>query len=102
MMKPHLEFDERENGLVGRDPRKLSIAELERMNRPKITRADAIREKCIDCCAGSPGEVRKCTMIDCALWPFRMGTNPYRSEMSPEDRKAAKKRMAEARAAKEK
>jgi hypothetical protein len=38
----------------------------------------AIREKCLDCCCGNAAEVRKCVAIDCPLWPFRMGTNPFR------------------------
>ena len=37
----------------------------------------AIREKCIDCSGGSPGEVRRCPVKQCALWPYRMGTNPF-------------------------
>src|SRR6266436_1715501 len=44
-----------------------------------------IRAKCIDCSAGSEAEVRKCTAINCALWPYRMGSNPYRTRtISPE------------------
>jgi len=37
----------------------------------------AIRAKCVDCCGGYAAEVRKCTAIDCPLWPFRMGVNPF-------------------------
>jgi hypothetical protein len=36
----------------------------------------AIRAKCLDCCCGSPGEVRICHLMKCPLWPFRMGVNP--------------------------
>lgn len=36
----------------------------------------AIRKKCIDCSCGSLAEVRLCPVTKCALWPFRMGTNP--------------------------
>lgn len=45
----------------------------------------AIREKCLDCCCGNGSEVRKCIAMDCPLWPFRMGTNPFRKkrELSP-------------------
>ncbi|WP_037470644.1 hypothetical protein [Sinorhizobium fredii] len=39
----------------------------------------AIREKCLDCCAGQPSEVRACESVHCALWPFRSGTHPYTS-----------------------
>lgn len=35
-----------------------------------------IRDKCIDCCCGSLGEVKKCSAQTCHLWPFRMGKDP--------------------------
>jgi hypothetical protein len=40
----------------------------------------AIREKCLDCCCGNAAEARKCVAVDCALWPFRLGTNPFRKK----------------------
>ena len=39
----------------------------------KVTRSKAIRLKCLDCCGGMPGEVRKCEVDRCPLHPFRMG-----------------------------
>lgn len=61
----------------------------------------AIREKCIDCCCGAVGEVRNCTAVKCALFPFRMGKNPYRQrrEMTEEEKKALGDRLREAREA---
>ena len=50
----------------------------------------AIRAKCKDCCGGSEAEVRRCGMIDCPLWPFRMGTNPFRAPPSEAQVAAAK------------
>ena len=38
-----------------------------------ISRAKAIREKCIDCCGGSRAEVRLCPSVKCALFPYGMG-----------------------------
>ena len=38
----------------------------------------ALRQKCLDCCVGNAAEVRKCVATDCALWPFRLGINPFR------------------------
>lgn len=98
-MQPHLEIDATEGTPVGRDPRRLTVADLESFGRPRISRGDAIRAKCLDCCCGSPSEVRRCGMVDCALWPFRMGTDPYRSEreMSDEQRAAAAERLNRAR-----
>jgi hypothetical protein len=58
----------------------------------------AIREKCLDCCCGNTAEVRKCVAVDCALWPFRMGTNPFRKkrELSFEQKCQRKERLAKA------
>jgi hypothetical protein len=38
-----------------------------------ITKAKAIRAKCLDCCAFQQGEVKKCVSYDCPLYPFRFG-----------------------------
>jgi hypothetical protein len=55
----------------------------------------AIREKCLDCCCGNAAEVRKCVAIDCALWPFRMGTNPFRRkrELSSAEKRERTERL---------
>lgn len=39
----------------------------------RITRAKAIRLKCIDCCCDNVSEVRKCPAKHCPLWRYRMG-----------------------------
>ncbi len=39
----------------------------------RITRGQAIRAKCLDCCCGQHGEVRRCTAMNCPLWRFRLG-----------------------------
>jgi hypothetical protein len=36
-----------------------------------------IRRKCIDCSADQLAEVRNCPVNACALWPYRMGENPF-------------------------
>jgi hypothetical protein len=58
----------------------------------------AIREKCLDCCCGNDAEVRKCVSVDCALWPHRMGTNPFRKrrELSPQQKRERAERLAKA------
>ena len=66
---------------------------------PEITNPiKAIRAKCLDCC-GSSNEVKLCPCSDCALYPFRLGRNPYRSrpEMTPEQKKALSDRLRKAR-----
>ena len=38
----------------------------------------AIRRKCLDCSGWNDADVRDCKITRCALWPFRMGGNPFR------------------------
>lgn len=59
----------------------------------------AIREFCLDCCGNSAADVKGCANVKCALHPFRLGKNPYRSkrEMSEEQKEALRVRIAEAR-----
>jgi len=84
-MKAHIETHH-DGGTSGRDPRKLSGADLTALGLSRVSRGDAIRAKCIDCCGGSAAEVRRCGFIDCALWVFRMGTDPWRAPMPAERR----------------
>ena len=61
---------------VGMDPRLLSVSNLRDLGHPK-SYPKIIRAKCLDCCGDQPSEVRKCVMVDCPLWPLRMGVNPF-------------------------
>lgn len=47
-----------------------------------ISPLKAIRAKCLDCVGGGPSDVKDCDPAsdNCALWPFRFGTNPNYSE----------------------
>jgi hypothetical protein len=40
----------------------------------------SIRLKCLDCCVGSSYEVKLCTSVKCALFPYRLGKRPTRQE----------------------
>ena len=42
----------------------------------KLTYRLAVKAKCLQCCCGSPSEVKKCAAVDCALHPFRLGKPP--------------------------
>lgn len=85
----------------GLDPRAVTPAQLEAAGHFPDKLTSIMREKCIDCCAGHLSEVRLCTVTDCSLWPYRMGTNPFRKRTLTEDqREAAKERLSVARAAK--
>ena len=39
----------------------------------RLTRQEAIRAKCLDCCCGQSNEVRLCTCTDCPLYRYRLG-----------------------------
>lgn len=45
---------------IGRDPREMSRPELESLGHGE-----------------QPSEVRKCTAVRCANWPYRMGSDPF-------------------------
>lgn len=59
----------------------------------------AIRAKCLDCSGGSRAEVNACVISGCPLFPFRMGTNPFRKKriLTEETRSAAIARLAASR-----
>jgi hypothetical protein len=59
----------------GRDPCDVPLEDLGDF----LAAIRAIRAKCVDCSGGSSAEARKCTAIGCALWPYRMETNPRRA-----------------------
>jgi hypothetical protein len=47
-----------------------------KMDKLIETPIKAIRKKCLDCCCGQFKEVRNCTTINCALYPYRFGHRP--------------------------
>jgi hypothetical protein len=53
--------------------------ELEGAGHCRRSIMSVIRAKCQDCSAGNLAEVRRCTAVGCALWPYRMGHNPFRA-----------------------
>lgn len=75
---------------IGRDPREMAPAEFETLGHSRISLSRAIRLRCLDCCAGSPPEVRYCPAVACPSWPFRMGTNPWRVKRTLTDEQKAK------------
>ena len=40
------------------------------------TPVKAIRAKCLDCCCTQYSEVTNCTVVKCALYPYRLGKRP--------------------------
>ena len=78
----------------GRDPRKMTIKEFTFLGHHARPILNTIRAKCLDCSCYQPSEIAKCTAYGCALWPYRMGTNPFRAPMSEERRAAAAASLA--------
>ena len=64
-----------------------------------LTPLRAIRAKCVDCSAGSMKEVRECVMLDCPLYPYRLGKSPNRKPriLTDEEREVLRQRMAKMR-----
>jgi hypothetical protein len=42
-----------------------------------MTRHKHLRNHCLEMCAENSAEVRRCTIINCPLWAYRMGRNPH-------------------------
>lgn len=63
-------------------------------NCDKKTPVKAIRKYCLECCLEKPSEVRLCAAKDCALWPYRMGKNPFhKRKMTDEQKQVATKHL---------
>ena len=68
-----------DNQATGKNPLLSDVSEIKRAGHKNIPLAKVIRKKCLECCCFQPGEVRKCHITDCALWPYRMSKNPFHS-----------------------
>lgn len=78
-LNPYLQtspYDADGENLIGVIPSRISKADLLDLGHPPSP-IKAIRAKCLDCCGGSESEARKCTALNCPLWPLRMGRNLY-------------------------
>jgi hypothetical protein len=40
-----------------------------------------IRKKCLDCTCGQVKEIRLCPIINCPLYPYRMGRRPDKATL---------------------
>ena len=75
------------------DPTEMTPADFAAFGIERISRGSAVRKMCLSCMGGSPMEVRLCASAQCPLWPFRMGTDPWRAPMSEDRRQAASERF---------
>ncbi len=60
-----------------------------------LTPLKAIRYQCLECVCWSASEVRRCTGKLCALYPYRLGTNPERKGIGRTDQEFSRKRYSE-------
>jgi hypothetical protein len=90
-------YETDEGELIGKHPNEVPSQTLS-LNFRAQNPSKAIREKCLDCCCANAAEVRKCVAVDCTLWPFRMGANPFRKkrELSPQQKCERAQRLAKA------
>jgi len=58
----------------------------------KLTPIRAIRQKCLDCCAGQPKEVKLCPVEKCPLYLYRMGRRPKAEDLPMEETNGEKTR----------
>jgi hypothetical protein len=77
--------------LIGKDPRQLTLAELQGLGHEKQPLLKVIRTNCVECAGGSEAEVRRCRMHHCPFWPYRMGTNPFHKQALTEEQRAARR-----------
>ena len=89
-------FDVDGGEIIGRDPRKITVAEFDQAGIAGAPLLDVIRAKCLDCSNEQSEEVRKCVAYSCANWPYRMGSNPFRAVNLTEEE--LEKRRARGRA----
>jgi len=63
----------------------------------------AIRTHCVECMGGSTHGPKECSNPECSLYPFRLGSNPFRKkrELTEEQIEAARERAAKAREARQ-
>jgi hypothetical protein len=91
-MKPGLTLYE--GHPVGRDPREMTQDEFRAAGHEPMSPLQAIRARCLDCCAQQPKEIAVCPAVGCPSWPFRMGTDAWRKPASEARREAARRTMA--------
>lgn len=92
-LPPHVEAFDAMGCTIGRDPRTMTKAELEAIGHPKTPLLKLIRRNCVECAGGNEADVRRCSLVRCPFWPYRMNSNPHAAEQSPAQRAALAERL---------
>lgn len=88
--------------IIGRDPRQIPLNEFQAAGIAGHPLLEVIRAKCLDCCVKQVDEVRKCVSVACPNWPYRMGSNPFRTvNLTVEERQRRGERLRASRQTKE-
>ena len=61
--------------------------------KSRISPLKSIRLKCLDCAGNEEVEIRLCPILDCPLYPFRMGKNLNRKGIGNKNARVARKRV---------
>lgn len=80
-----LSADQRNKELASKPPEFWGREGLGMIGHRKRPILKVIRAKCVDCSVHQPKEVRLCQFVTCPLWPYRMGTDPFRKGREAED-----------------
>ena len=51
---------------------------------------------CIECVGGSEAEVRRCRLLHCPFWPYRLASNPFHRQALTEAERVARSTRAKA------
>lgn len=76
-LRAPMEWDNSEGCPIGRDPRSMSVIELEELGLQLFTDASYPRQVSRLLLRQS-GRVRRCGMINCPNWAYRLGHDPWR------------------------
>lgn len=57
------------------------MVEINNFKKHHGTRGQAIKSFCLQCSGYAQHDVKKCTVIKCSLFPYRMGKNPKDSQL---------------------
>ena len=85
--------------LIGRDPRTITVEQLNALGHEKQPLLRVIRTNCVECVGGNEAEVRRCRLLHCPFWPYRMASNPFAAPRSEAQLAHAKNRAAALRKA---
>ena len=79
---------------IARDPRYMSVEDLNAMGHEKRSFLKIIRANCLECCNHSQDGVKRCRIVTCCFWPYRMNKNPFaKRDLTEEQRKTIAERL---------